>query len=86
MGVVFYLGIGIITHLIAWGGALFGMNSMALMVFWPIFILWWIILFIGFYIIPIVVIVVAASFIYDRIQHRKRMARMEEFRSRVRNQ
>lgn len=41
MNYVFYFGLGIITHLIAWGGAWFGLYSLALVVFWPFYLIFW---------------------------------------------
>jgi hypothetical protein len=42
MGYVFYFGFGILTHLIAWGSGWFGLASLALVIFWPFFVVFWV--------------------------------------------
>jgi len=72
MKTIFYFGFGILTHLVAWGSGWFGMASAALVIFWPFYILWQLVLFMGFYVLPLVVIVIAVAYIYDRVRAMRR--------------
>lgn len=67
MNYMIYFGIGILVHLMSWGGELYGLYSIALLVFWPFFVTWHIILFLGYYVLPIVVIVLVCAYIWDRL-------------------
>lgn len=70
MKTMFYFGFGILTHLIFWGGEFYGLYSFALLVFWPFFLMWQLILLGVFYVVPVVIILLAGAYIWDRLNGR----------------
>lgn len=61
MGYVFYFGFGILTHLITWGSSWFGLASLALVIFWPFYLFFWL----GLWVVVIALIVFTIAFVLD---------------------
>ena len=61
MNYIFYFGFGILTHLIAWGGEWYGLYSLALVVFWPFYLIFWL----GFWAILLGAVIFAVIFALD---------------------
>lgn len=63
MGYIFYMGLGIIVHLIFWGGQWFGLSSLALIIFWPVYLFF----VIGFWALLVVLVIAGAAFLLDKM-------------------
>lgn len=58
MRTMVYFSFGILVHLIAWGGTWWGLWSVALLIFWPFYVMWW--MGIGIVVIAVIACVWAA--------------------------